>query len=209
MNWDLVTRILLPILTFALGVISTWLFKRYDDRRTLIRRHTEEVSKLVNEWYNQIHEISNVIKTSIDDQALRQKIDSYIENRLVLPKLILSLEILKCYSEAEVLVKEVEGFLNLVTETSKNGLSNFACVNLLQNRIRQRHTDISLRCKEVSLSMYDLPLMSSDVKKLSVENLQNVLQQLDNRLQEISRISAEILAGRKSKRKIKSNKIRY
>ena len=57
-------------------------------------------------------------------QELHHKMDFYIDNRLVLPRVLLSLGVLKEYEEASALVREVEGFLGLVTKYQRN----YACV---------------------------------------------------------------------------------
>lgn len=170
MNWDVAIRIFIPIGTFLLGVFSTWLFKRAEDRRFLVRRHAEEITRLANEWYNQLHEIRYFSNTGDKNRELRQKIDAYIHNRLILPQVLLSLGVLKDFPEASALVREAEGFLSLVTAYREGEKPNLSCV-----------------------FCYDPAAVRSTEQGSRLEEL---LADLDRRLQMISRLSAALLTGR-------------
>lgn len=113
-----VLKLITPFLTFLLGVVSAILFKRFDKKREQLIKSLDEVRDLVNAWYNQLHEIHYELKVA-PTNSIPQKYLFYINNRLVLPKLLHHLEILRRYKKAHKVVKYVEIFLSLVTDYSK------------------------------------------------------------------------------------------
>jgi hypothetical protein len=175
MDWEIVVKVAVPAGTFFLGVLSTWLFKRQEEKKTLLRHHAQEVSRLTNEWYNQLHEIRAQASMGLTRQELRHKIDSYVSNRLILPKVLLSLEVLRGYSQAALLVREVEEFLKIITEYRQTN-----------------HHERYASC--IFIGLVQDPLRGE------WGHLEDLLQQLDRRLQAISAISAGILLGRDPRR---------
>lgn len=53
MTLETITKLIIPISTFFLGMLFTFLLKRYEQRRDDYRVHIKEVGKLINAWYDQ------------------------------------------------------------------------------------------------------------------------------------------------------------
>ncbi len=112
-------KIITPFLTFTLGVISTIIFKRLDKKKEYLGKSLDEVRDLVNAWYNQLHEIYVDLKISPTIEK-PSKFIFYINNRLILPKLLHHLEVLRKYKKANKVVFSTEEFLSLVTNYNKS-----------------------------------------------------------------------------------------
>ena len=80
-----IVKITVPILTFFLGALFTFLYWKIDREKKKERESVQEIAKLVNEWYDQLHDI----------RTDRLKIQEYYLNRKVLPKLRQHIEILR------------------------------------------------------------------------------------------------------------------
>jgi hypothetical protein len=113
-----ILKLITPFVTFFLGVLSTMFFKRFDKKKEQLLKSLDEVRDLVNAWYNQLHEINYELKVS-PTNSRPSKFIFYINNRLVLPKLLHHLEIVRKYKKAHKVVEHVERFLSLVTDYSK------------------------------------------------------------------------------------------
>lgn len=112
-------KLITPFLTFILGVISTILFKRLDKRKEYLNKSLDELRDLVNAWYNQLHEIYFDLQIS-PTVGKPSKFLFYINNRLVLPKLLHHLEVLRKYKKASNVVLLTEEFLCFVTNYNKS-----------------------------------------------------------------------------------------
>lgn len=60
---------------------------------------------------NQLLTISVKLKTETDDKIIKAGIYGYVNNREILPKVLLSLEVLRKDKRSRVLIAEAEGFL--------------------------------------------------------------------------------------------------
>lgn len=114
----------IPIITFFIGSIFTLLMKNRESKRETINQNTNEVCDLVNVWYNQIHTILVDLKYGKNISVLDKEIYTYNHNRLVLPKLIRNIEILKQYKGTNDFVEQVELFLKLVTNIGSRSSEN-------------------------------------------------------------------------------------
>jgi hypothetical protein len=114
-TFDVLSKIIVPIATFALGVCATLLVKYYEQKRAGFRSQVAEVVELTNAWYNQLHAISVKIEEGASPKVIKALVYEYVGGREVLPKLLLRLEILKNSGKGSSLVGEVEGFLRVVT----------------------------------------------------------------------------------------------
>ena len=106
-------KILTPFITFLLGIFSTILFKRFDKRKERLAKSLTAALELTNSWYNQLHEIYVELKNASEngDNIIPGKFIFYVNNRLLLPKLLHHLEVLKKFKKAENAVSHVETFL--------------------------------------------------------------------------------------------------
>ena len=116
----------IPIITFFLGSIFTLFMKNRESKRETINQNTNEICDLVNVWYNQIHAIFVDLKYGKNISELDKEIYTYNHNRLVLPKLIRNIEILKQYKGTNNFVEHVELFLELVTNIGSRSSENEA-----------------------------------------------------------------------------------
>jgi hypothetical protein len=71
---EIFTKIILPIATFTLGVLFTFIFSRYARRQQIISQRAEEICKLAAEWYEQIHEMDVALEHNLGEF---EKVRSY------------------------------------------------------------------------------------------------------------------------------------
>lgn len=89
----------IPLITFILGAWFTLLIKNREKRETVLSIASTQLSELCTEWYTQLHEIYIASQDSLFQDSSRRILFHYERNRLVLPKFIRELEILKGYRE--------------------------------------------------------------------------------------------------------------
>jgi hypothetical protein len=112
-------KIVIPIATFILGSVLTWSLKSLEQRRTVVRESVASLRRLVNEWYNQLHELFGH-ESGLYNEALFEAFTRYLNNRIVLPELLMHLEVIRQRDKCTKLVEQVENFLEIVTNYSKN-----------------------------------------------------------------------------------------
>jgi uncharacterized membrane protein len=123
-NVDLLIKTGVPLLTFILGVVITLVTKRREKRRTDIKERVTSTAKLVNDWYNQIHQLALNIRTATSATESQRAIYFYVRNRIVLPELKLHLDFLRERNGAVAFVAAVDGFLGLVTTSRAASVLN-------------------------------------------------------------------------------------
>lgn len=171
---ETVAKIIVPICTFLLGIVFTILFKRHEQRKTVIRQHTGETVKQINEWYNQLHSLNGDLRGLVTKDEAEARIYLYVSNRLILPKLLLSLGVLRKHRASERLVKNAEDFLMLVTTYRPDEPNELVECLFLE------------RCALLTIM--------GDRKEAQAENLERLLPQLDAKLQRINQQAAKLLA---------------
>lgn len=127
-----ILKIVIPLITFILGVISTYFIKQRQNSKDRFLASIQEVAQLTNDWYNQLFSIENFIndnKNRID--AIEQKMVEYSQNRLILPSLLRHLEILKQSQKYNQFVLAAEEFLEVVSqkEMKDKDFDGFRCHN--------------------------------------------------------------------------------
>jgi hypothetical protein len=142
MTWltlELAAKILIPIATFVLGIIATLIAKRAEIRRSSEQEHVKSLVGLTNDWYNQIHELSvNAIYNS-EDEATKRAIYFYVNNRLILPKMLLHIEYLRHSKHYSEIVAEAERFLSVIATRSET--RTYAC-KTFQGAIQNKESRI-------------------------------------------------------------------
>lgn len=174
MNWhslDIIGKVLIPTATFVLGVVVTLVTKRIEKRRSEIKERVTAIARLVNGWYNQLHQLSVDAATGKGEPATAKAIYFYLHNRLILPELLLQLDLLRAQRTAPALVEAVGEFLSLVT--TFDGTESVG----------------SISCKDV---LADLNASASSEHF----GLEGLLPRLDAKLQEITTLSAHALAAK-------------
>ena len=104
----------IPIATFVLGCSFTLVVNHYQERRDVRRKAAEQVVELTQSWYEQVKQLTADLAKANDDTNAALISYSYVNNRLVLPRLVLQLGILKSDGNAKSLVSATERFLDLV-----------------------------------------------------------------------------------------------
>lgn len=115
---DVLTKIVIPLCTFLLGIGITILLKRYEQKKAVIRKHAEETTTLLKDWYNQIHALQVASQADSSKMSYRRLVNSYVQERSILPRVLLKLTVLESYKESRQMAEDVKDFLALVT-TSK------------------------------------------------------------------------------------------
>lgn len=125
-------HILIPFITFLLGCLFALLIKKRENRREIIHRNVTEICNLVNDWLNQLNKLAVELKFGRNISKLEKDVYSYTHNRLVLPKLVRALEVVKEYKNCEIIVQEVENFLRSITNfSSKREEEPLMCATFL------------------------------------------------------------------------------
>ena len=115
---DLLTKIVLPLTTFVLGVVCTLFVKRREVRRQLYSEHIKNLRKVTADWYNRLMELRPLPnqRSTSSGIEIEQAIYRYIHNRNDLPQLLESLAVVREDPRNAVLVTKVEDFLSLITD---------------------------------------------------------------------------------------------
>ena len=209
-----------PIITFFLGCIFTLLLKKRESKREIINRNINEICDCVNEWYNQIHTILVEMQFNDDPNLINKKIYGYNSNRLILPKLLRNLEILKKYGECVGLVKEVEEFLALVTHKPPQSnllgahigenvdthrcmqmefphdivMKNFDAVHYNMGKVLQNFSknDFLEYSIEENINVHQCS-QNSFLHDIAMKDLENLLIQLDSNVQKIGKSASKLI----------------
>lgn len=173
LSLDSAAKVVLPLITFALGVVITLVTKRVERARAERHEHLKAMAKLANDWYNQLHELSARATLQPEHSDTERAVYSYVHNRLILPELMLHLEYIRERGDQPSLEKAVEDFLSLVTTFSADR----------RNRAAECRDLLAPATEGVSESVSD-----------RVRRLTDLLPKLDRKLQTISRLTARALA---------------
>ena len=109
-----IVKLLLPLLTFFMGVAFTLWTKRGDQKRMLTQGAAVELIDAVTSWHQRIYDLrATALKQDQDD--FRNRMIDYDQNRHELPRIIRSLEILRADQRATELVRLGDDFLSTFT----------------------------------------------------------------------------------------------
>ncbi|HOV13231.1 MAG TPA: hypothetical protein PK771_03015 [Spirochaetota bacterium] len=110
----IIELIIIPLLTFFLGVISSIIVNKKNNNLENINKNITQISDLANEWYNQIIDLNLLLEFNSDKENFEQSLN-YIYSRLVLPKYLRCLSFIKEYRKVEKFYNIAQEFLDLVT----------------------------------------------------------------------------------------------
>ena len=135
-TFDVVTRVVIPVSTFALGAASSWGLQLFLRRRDTVRTNAQLVASLATDWYNQLSELLKQLSGSDDDGKKIEAVESYLRNRLVFPKLQFSVNVLKQAAgvDHQELVFAAERFLMMVTARDRNNAAAYCTISGLDGR---------------------------------------------------------------------------
>jgi len=174
MNWltlDAAGKVVIPLITFALGLVVAFITRRLERERTERTEHLKGSLKLANDWYNQLCQLSVDAKLKPDDLETRHGIAFYLQNRLFLPELLLHIEYLRSKGKYQAHVIALEEFIALVATPSSI------------------EPDARMSCLPLSS---DLP---SGTSQSEFGKLDELLPKLDGSLQAITRLTGKALAA--------------
>lgn len=136
MDTDLL-KYLIPVMTFILGSALTLSLKAWEQRRSTMQHSITILRRLTNEWYNQLYELFGDGKDNADP-AIVDAFTRYLNNRIILPELLMHFEILGGNKMCKPFLSEIEKFLLTVANcndrkgiVSKNDRYSWTCANLL------------------------------------------------------------------------------
>ena len=109
-------KLLLPVITFVLGILSTLYVKRWDHEREVLRRNVDEICKLSEEWVNRLVQLSIFARIEENQRVLDENLSMYSHGSLFLAKYRQALEVLKQSERYRLLVLEAEELLALFAE---------------------------------------------------------------------------------------------
>jgi hypothetical protein len=184
---DVFLKIFMPLLTFALGVFVTAWAKKRELQNELLREHVLNLVALASEWYKQVLELRG--KSLFPDASGDQFTPAfymYKNNRLVLPKMLFSLEMLKNSGRYPELVKTVQEFLDVVTVPQGNSVidADFG--------IAQEPTAFTTLSQNCDISAFQRPVWEA------AGALDGVLQTLDRLTQQMARLAGVALSRKAS-----------
>lgn len=116
------TEVIIPISTFVLGCLFTWVLQAHDAKEKQTQTAIHEACRLTKEWYTQIQTIRVQMLSGDLTPATGPAVYDYVHNRLILPDLMLQIEILRKSPKCRPLVSQLEHFLTIVTDFDPNTL---------------------------------------------------------------------------------------
>ncbi len=114
-KFDLLTKVVIPLTTFILGALVTFLVQKYWRKRDVVNGSAKALADLTADWYNQLDELRKSLNQAIRPTNAAELVDSYVRNRLILPKVLYHVAVLRQYDAYPELVAEVEAFLSSVS----------------------------------------------------------------------------------------------
>ena len=164
-------KIGMPLLTFTLGVLTTLWSKKVEKKNEFLRENIKAIVTLTNDWYNQLLDLrAKSLDPGIKTEEFQRAVFVYVHNRIILPKLLLSMEIVRKSGKYVDLLESTESFMTLVT-TYATGHGGF--------KAKGSKSAESLSCRDV----------------LATLDPDSALRDLDSTLQDMIAISAVALSA--------------
>ncbi len=132
-QFDVLTRVAIPIATFIIGSAITLAYKKREERRAVIRQNAEEASKNAAAWYTQLHNLYIKLKNSDSSAKADLLVYEYVRNREILPNIQRNLEVLNMHSKTHNLANAVSNFLGIVTKDSEKSFNSQNIAPLVNN----------------------------------------------------------------------------
>jgi hypothetical protein len=106
---------MLPLATFAMGVVTSYAIQRYWRKRDLLQKQVDAIVQLTGDWYNQLVQLR--LSSNEGKRINGEAIDKYVRERLILPKLLYSIAVLRERRAYMDLREAADEFLHAVTIT--------------------------------------------------------------------------------------------
>jgi hypothetical protein len=146
MPWAEILKYGIPIATFIFGAALTLFLKRHDRRSAIVGTYARELSECANEWYGQIYELY-VADQQGHKKDFKDKAAYYVRSRLVLPKYLRALEVLRKYPEAGTVVmigERILADLTTTTQVEEDGVSGLLCEGAAFTQAARRRPNAKL-----------------------------------------------------------------
>jgi hypothetical protein len=108
-------KIIIPLITFILVAVATFFLKERENSKKRDRESIEQIAELSTEWYDQILSILSYLRNREDISFMPERVDAYIQNRIILPRYFQHIEILRPKKKYKDFIADAEAFLNVVT----------------------------------------------------------------------------------------------
>jgi hypothetical protein len=164
LNFSEFLNIFIPVITFFLGIIITTLIEKDKRKNEKLDQYINETSELVNDWYNQLYQLNYDNKKRLDSIEIKRAMFFYSQNRLILPRILKNIEIIKNSGRCQTLALRVEGFLCLVTN------------------YKAKNDNVAIKCTDFFLPTNEL----MSLRHAEQQKLDNILLSLDTLNQKIS-----------------------
>lgn len=117
LSLDVLIRVGIPLLTFFLGVLATFLLRFIERQAVEQSLHVQAIAKLTRDWFNQLSELALEIEFNQNPDDVRRAIAGYIQSRVILPELMTHLQYVRGAGLPGQFLSEIHGFLTIVTAT--------------------------------------------------------------------------------------------
>jgi hypothetical protein len=165
-NFDIWTRAVIPVVTFVLGAVVTFLVQRYWRKRDAVAESAKALAELTADWYNQLDTLRKDVNQAGDTIKATQLVDAYVHSRLILPRALYHIAVLRERNAHAQLVSCVEAFLSSVTSYN--------------NAV----TGVSLTCRDL--------FRGRPTDQTAIANFLTTMQNLDAHQQAVAREAARI-----------------
>jgi len=173
---DILTRIVIPILTFGLGIYATFWFQRRTAQNAVRRENLARVSQLCAQWYAQIRSVV-VMNLNENGEARLNRQHDYLRSREILPNLIECVATLRHIGRDKELLSAIEEFLAALTTNDSSSIRDaLQCPNS------------TIQCSLESDTFLELPQIDTKEKRYQF------VADVDRRLQNVNRMAGQSLA---------------
>lgn len=179
----------IPLATFLLGVGFTFFIKKKERDESTVSDASKELANLSTEWYRQLHDILVTVRYEEAKNA-EKAIYFYTKNRIVLPKFIRSIEILRKHNKASVLVDYSEELLDILTDfqSKSNEIKSLERIN--QTCYSVRYLDERIDCARL---LPETALINRIYGSKAMIKYEETLNHIDQLIQNINREAGKLI----------------
>ena len=154
-NVNILKDYILPVFTFALGVIFTILWDKRKKIKDDSQKAANRLSELVGEWYNQLYNLNT--KKRFSKKTFESDLFFYSQNRIILPELIKTITFLKHRKEYDNLIQKTEEFLSIVTDYQKAN-TGISCKSLFDDDLEE----LDYNLKKLDLLVQEIAILAGN-----------------------------------------------
>lgn len=113
-----IAKLLLPLVTFFLGVGFTLWMRSGERRKELTESHAVMLCEAMAAWHQRMHDLQAAALKG-DSESYSEKMIDYSQNRHELPRILRCLEVLRADPSASEIVKLGDTFLKVFTKEAQ------------------------------------------------------------------------------------------